>query len=57
MGKLVVKEALVTPEKAEKLIELCPFGAISYDGKKLDLAGRFGIVCADFCERSGDGSV
>ena len=29
MGKLVINHSLVTPEKAEALVTLCPFGAIS----------------------------
>ena len=29
MGKLVIKHDLVTPEKAQTLMELCPFGAIT----------------------------
>ena len=28
MGKLVINHKLVTPEKAEALVGLCPFGAI-----------------------------
>ena len=55
MGKLVVKEALVTPEKAEKLIELCPFGAISYDGKKLDISSA--CKMCKMCVRKGEGLV
>lgn len=55
MGKLVVKEALVTPEKAEKLIELCPFGAISYNGKKLDISSA--CKMCKMCVRKGEGLV
>jgi len=55
MGKLVVKEALVTPEKAAKLIELCPFGAISYEGEKLDISSA--CKMCKMCVRKGDGLV
>lgn len=55
MGKLVIKEALVTPEKAAKLIELCPFGAISYEGKKLDISSA--CKMCKMCVRKGDGLV
>lgn len=55
MGKLVVKEALVTPEKAEKLIELCPFGAISYEGEKLDISSA--CKMCKMCVRKGEGLV
>ena len=34
MGKLVINQNLVTEEKAQEIISVCPFGAISYeDGK------------------------
>ena len=36
MGKLVINTHLVTPDKAQALVELCPFGAISYEEGKLD---------------------
>ena len=55
MGKLVIKEALVTPEKAAKLIELCPFGAISYEGEKLDISSA--CKMCKMCVRKGDGLV
>lgn len=55
MGKLVIKEALVTPEKAAKLIELCPFGAINYEGEKLDISSA--CKMCKMCVRKGDGLV
>ena len=33
MGKLVINHTLVTPEKAEALISLSPFVAISYENE------------------------
>ena len=30
MGKLIINQNLVTPEKAESLMSLCPFGAMTY---------------------------
>ena len=36
MGKLVINHNLVTPEKAEALVSVCPFDAISYADGKLD---------------------
>ena len=38
MGKLVINQNLVTPENAENLMRLCPFGAISYTDGKLDIS-------------------
>ena len=37
MGKLVINHNLVTPDKADELVKVCPFGAITYDGK-LDIS-------------------
>ena len=31
MGKLVIHHNLVTPEKAQGLVSVCPFDAISYE--------------------------
>ena len=45
MGKLSIRHDLVTPEKAQELLELCPFGAISYEDGKLTLtAGLDGKI-------------
>lgn len=55
MGKLIIKNELVTPEKAEGLIKLCPFGAISYDGKKLDISSA--CKMCKMCVRKGEGLV
>jgi len=37
MGSLKINHNLVDEEKAKALISVCPFGAISYDGK-LDIS-------------------
>ena len=38
MGKLVIHQNLVTADAANELVSVCPFGAISYDGSKLDIS-------------------
>ena len=38
MGSLKINENLVTAESAEKVVSLCPFGAISYENSKLDIS-------------------
>ena len=38
MGKLVINQNLVTPEKAESLMSLCPFGAMTYADGKMDIS-------------------
>ena len=55
MGKLVIKHNLVTPEKAEALIELCPFGAISSVDGRLDISS--GCKMCKMCVRKGGGLV
>ena len=55
MGKLLIKHNLVTPEKAEALVKLCPFGAISYSGGKLDISAA--CKMCKMCVRKGQGLV
>jgi len=55
MGKLVIKHELVTPEKAENLIKLCPFNAISYEGGKLDISSA--CKMCKMCVRKGEGLI
>ena len=55
MGKLVIQHHLVTPEKAELLVSLCPFNAISYENGKLDISS--GCKMCKMCVRKGGGLV
>lgn len=55
MGKLVINTDLVTPEKAQALVELCPFGAISYENGALDISS--GCKMCKMCVRKGQGLV
>ena len=55
MGKLVINHHLVTSDKAEALVSLCPFGAISYDNGKLDISS--GCKMCKMCVRKGQGLV
>ena len=55
MGKLVIKNELVTLEKAEKLVQICPFGAISFDGNKLDISSA--CKMCKMCVRKGEGVI
>lgn len=38
MAELVIKQELVNSETAENLKKICPFGAISYNGEKLEIS-------------------
>ena len=55
MGKLVINHKLVTSEKAEALVQLCPFGAISYADGVLDISS--GCKMCKMCVRKGHGLV
>ena len=55
MGKLIIHHDLVTPEKAESLISLCPFGAISFEDGRLDISS--GCKMCKMCVRKGGGLV
>ena len=55
MGKLVINTHLVTPEKAQSLVELCPFNAISYADGALDISS--GCKMCKMCVRKGQGLV
>lgn len=55
MGKLIINHGLVTPEKAEALVSLCPFGAISYEGGKVDISSA--CKMCKMCVRKGQGLV
>ena len=55
MGKLVINTHLVTPDKAEALVKLCPFDAISYADGVLDISS--GCKMCKMCVRKGQGLV
>ncbi len=55
MGKLVINHNLVTPEKAQSLVSVCPFDAISYENDKLDISS--GCKMCKMCVRKGQGLV
>lgn len=55
MGQLKVNQNLVNAENAKTLIEVCPFGAISYDGKTLDISSA--CKMCKMCIRKGPAGV
>lgn len=55
MGKLIIHHELVTPEKAEALIKVCPFNAITYENNTLDISS--GCKMCKMCVRKGQGLV
>ena len=52
---LKINQSLVNDEVAKKLVDLCPFKAISYDGNKLDI--NAGCKLCKMCVRNSDGVV
>ena len=55
MGKFVINKNLVTQEKAESLIKLCPFNAISYTDGNLDISSA--CKMCKMCVRKGEGVI
>ena len=55
MGKLKINQSLVTPEKAEALKAVCPFGAISYEDGTLNISS--GCKLCKLCVKNGGGVV
>ena len=55
MGNLIIDQARVTSEKAAELVENCPFGALSYNGKVLEISSAC-KVCK-MCVRKSGGIV
>ena len=55
MGKLVINQNKVTPEITEKLLKVCPFGAISNESGKLSISSA--CKMCKLCVRNGEGVV
>lgn len=55
MGKLVINKNLVTPEKAEDLIKVCPFGAISYTKGEIDISSA--CKMCKMCVKKSEGII
>ena len=52
---LIVHTDKITPILGEKLQKLCPFGAISYDGKELSIG--MGCKSCKLCVKNGEGAI
>ena len=55
MGNLVINHNMVNAENAEKLIKICPFGAISYNDGKLDISSA--CKMCKMCVKKGEGVI
>ncbi|MGE4486185.1 MAG: electron transfer flavoprotein subunit alpha, partial [Oscillospiraceae bacterium] len=55
MEMLKIHGGLVTKEAAENLVEICPFGAISYESGKLDISS--GCKMCRLCIKKGPAGV
>ncbi len=55
MGNLVINHNLITPEKADALIKLCPFNAITYNKNNLEISSA--CKMCKMCVRKGEGAI
>ena len=55
MAKLKIDQTLVTAENAEQLMKLCPFGAFTYEGGRLDISAA--CKMCKMCIRKGPAGV
>ena len=55
MGKLVINQKLLTQQKAEEIVKICPFGAISYENEKLDISSA--CKMCKLCTKKSDGVI
>ena len=55
MAELVIKHQLINSENAENLKKICPFGAISYDGEKLEISSA--CKMCKLCVKKGGGLI
>ncbi len=55
MGKLVINHNLINDETAKTLIDICPFGAISYESGKLDISSA--CKMCKMCVKKGGGAI
>ncbi len=55
MGSLVIDQSKVTEQLGEKLVKVCPFGALSYEGGKIAISSA--CKMCKLCVRNGEGAV
>lgn len=55
MSSLIVNEKLVNSQNAKQLIDLCPFGAISYENGKLQISSA--CKMCKLCVKKSDGII
>ena len=55
MAYLKINHEKITPESAQKLVSLCPFGAINYDNAKLEISSA--CKMCGICAKKGGGLI
>lgn len=55
MATLRIEQKKITEDVAKKLVGICPFGAISYDGGKLSISSA--CKMCKLCVKNGEGAV
>ena len=55
MGELVINHNKITAQKAEALVEICPFNAISYSNDRLEISSA--CKMCKMCVRNSEGAI
>lgn len=55
MGNLVINQNMITSDIAQELVQVCPFGAIGYDGEKLDISSA--CKMCKMCVKKSNGVI
>ncbi len=55
MGSLKINQNLINAENAQAIVKVCPFGAISYDGKELQISSA--CKMCKLCVKNSAGAV
>lgn len=55
MAELIVKQEHINSDNAQKLEKICPFGAISFDGKRLEISSA--CKMCKLCVKKGGGLI
>ena len=55
MAELFIKQELINSENAKELAKICPFGAISYNGEKLEISSA--CKMCKLCVKKGGGLI
>ena len=55
MGKLLINQNLITAQNAGEIAKICPFGAIEYNGEKLEITSA--CKMCKLCAKKSGGAI